>query len=191
MSQYCLYGLLPPMIGESWYYIEELKAIAASLRKWEKRKRKGLSDADYFRIERSVFHGAFIVRKLIEARKIKDKAASQTFPLVSFPNIQRVTSDNWHRLDENYNLMQETRVRPSLRFICNQFIHSYVFILGASSAGGLGYIFFSSDKERNHRLFRMTTRSLARLFESVSRSRARWIWGIRNEATGDWELHVN
>jgi hypothetical protein len=175
------------MIGESAYYTEELATLASALRRWDKRKR--LSELDYFRIERSLFYGAFIVRKLMEARKVVDKLSGKSFRLWSMPNVKRVTTANWHRIEENYDQENASAIRLTARFICNQLIHSYVFMIAA--APGHAHVFFCSDKERNRRLFSMRLLELARLFETVSRSRARWISGILNEETGDYDLFVS
>ena len=54
-----------------------------------------------------------------------------------------------------------------MRFVANQLIHSYVFIIDEKEEGGFSGIFFCSDKKRNKELFHVSSKELKRVFELV------------------------
>ena len=74
---------------------------------------------------------------------------------------------NWHRFDELYDFSAPRHESRDLLYICNQFIHSYVFVLGLSDAGGFDNVLFASDRARHDSLFRITAQQIIDLFEGV------------------------
>ena len=176
------------VIGESWQYRKELERMAQDLERWRRRKR--LNERDFLAFERDVFYGAYIIRKLTEGRKLPDKIFRMTVSLRFFHNVKPVTYSNWDRIEENYDFSKSARTRVNLPFICNQLIHSYVFRPSAWMNGGLQYLYFASDRERNKRLFRIGVKDLVRIFRKVAASRPKWLAGVFNEARGDFDFLI-
>ena len=111
----------------------------------------------------------YCVRKLIEARKLTDGVANRQMRLIQFRALGRpVHSKNWHRLETLYDLEQGRGVTKPLLFVCNQLIHSFVFVNGFKDGGGLEYVLFCSDQERNANLFQLSIDELAEALREVA-----------------------
>ena len=83
-------------------------------------------------------------------------------------NIERrVNHMNWHRVDELYDVSAPRDESRDLLQVCNQFIHSYVFVLGFSDAGGFDSVLFVSDRARHDGLFRINAQQLINLLDGV------------------------
>ena len=54
-----------------------------------------------------------------------------------------------------------------LSFIYNQLIHSYVFMIDDNPKGGFNGIFFSSDSQRNKKVFKISADELIRILDTV------------------------
>lgn len=122
------------------------------------------------RVEQCIMIGCYCVRKLIEARKLTDRVRERTISLGSHPAQGKpVHLMNWHNIDKLYDLEQSQERLVNLPFLCNQLIHSYVFVCGFNARGGLTSVFFCSDRQRNSCLFHISTRVLANAFAAVSR----------------------
>jgi hypothetical protein len=175
------------MIWDSSSYRKELLRVAAQLEKW--RSRRNLTARDIFASERAVFVASYLVRKLWEAHKLTERIKRMTIPVSEFRNRAPVTAMNWHKIDVCYDLAKRARSRRDLRFICNQFIHSYVFAHGVKTArGGIEGFYFCSDRERNNQLFYITSRRFARAIARLateSPGSSHWTF---NTVRGDYDV---
>ena len=59
---------------------------------------------------------------------------------------------NSHRIDELYDLQSTTIEVRDLTYLCNQFIHSYVYTAVISEDHRVDGFYVSSDKSRHKRL---------------------------------------
>lgn len=114
------------MILESSFWKEPLLRSASYLNHLRMSDRT--SERTLVRIEKEVFVGFYAARKLLEAFKVSDKTKDSTFNLTWHPALRRVDLHNWHDLDRNYDLAKLHTEKRDIMFLCNQFIHSYVFI---------------------------------------------------------------
>ncbi|WP_460576590.1 hypothetical protein [Flavobacterium koreense] len=65
----------------------------------------------------------------MEANKLTNKIGSTKFTLKMYQNNgTKVTRINNHRFDENYNFENFKIIKRDLKFLINQFVHSYVFV---------------------------------------------------------------
>lgn len=120
----------------------------------------------FVRIEKELFIGFYSIRKLLETLKISDSTKKLTFEVEWYSNKEPVHDLNWHHLDRLYDLSSRHLETRDMGFLCNQFIHSYVFVVAGRHR----------DRRCVHR-FRQDSRqkSLLCLFAKYSQSvSGRW-----------------
>lgn len=156
------------MIWDSYPWKADLRRRASWLRKQQHERR--WPESAIVRVEQCIMIGCYCVRKLVEAKKLTDRVVKRPVPLVIYPTTGKpVTLMNWHKVDQLYNF-EKGQSRPrQMGFLCNQMIHSYVFVCGFNSRNGLSFVLFSSDFERNRNLYQVSVRALANLFDAVAR----------------------
>jgi len=153
------------MISESWYWKEPLLEAAERLRSF-KRARE-LHGEDLATIERDIFVGFYSIRKLFEAvAKVTDATKHMHLPVSSCPSRRRVTWRNMHRIFDLYDFRQEAKESRSVRSVCNQIIHSFVFAPCFEETGALAGI-FTSDTHKDARLFKVDIDDVISAFERV------------------------
>ena len=118
-------------------------------------------------MEREVVIGCYIIRKLIEAFKISDSKKDLACESKRFPNRKPVNYLNWYRVDQLYDMEQGAKASIPLRTLCNQVIHSYVFIAGEHEEEERG-IFLASDHSRNQELIFVSLKEIVRLFRTTA-----------------------
>lgn len=74
---------------------------------------------------------------------------------------------NWDKIDLFYDLDQPVVERRSVLFLCNQFIHSFVFVPDLDDLDCLSGVFFASDRQRHSRLLRLDLDTIIALYELV------------------------
>ena len=139
------------------------------------------------RIEREIFFGFYSVRKLLDSQTLSDSTKLLDFDLTWYPNKKSVDHFNWHRLDELYDLSVSTREKRDIRFLCNQFIHSYVF-QHAEADGRLDGFFVCSDYERNEKIYFVPLHHVLATFRIVGKDYPSTVTAIRNPKTGDFDI---
>lgn len=177
------------MIWESAPYKEELQKLAKDFVSWEKRKR--LNSADFVRIEMTTFSSAYLIRKLLDAGKLTDRTRDSRVRVKMSKNIKNVTRLNWHRIEELYDFSLSHSEEITIRDLCNQLIHSYVFVVALNKSGGLDALYFAADKQRNKALCRIQTKALATVLRLVGRDnpgRSEWRFNVQK---GDFEMSVS
>ncbi|MBZ0122125.1 MAG: hypothetical protein K8H88_34345 [Sandaracinaceae bacterium] len=138
------------MIYESHYWKDDLLKRADSLAKRANQRR--WPDASLAKIEQDVMLIAYSTRKLMEAGKLSNQTAATAVPVSSYAAIGKpVHRMNWHRLDELYDVANPSATSISVKDLCNQIIHSYVFVVSAGENGLEGFL-VASDRDRNKRL---------------------------------------
>jgi hypothetical protein len=155
------------MIRESSYWKDDLAKQAAGLRRREKQRR--WTERSLARVEQTIMLGFYSVRKLVEAKKLSDSTVNRQLPLTTYPHRGRlVTFINNHKIGELYDFDAGKPTSRDVVFVCNQFIHSYVFSVVLNNHGGLCGILVSSDRERNQSLYELRLRDIVSMFEAIS-----------------------
>lgn len=151
-------------------------------------------DDDYvaFEIERDVMVSAYAIRKLLEARKLADSTMRSTVHVEVFPLIEQIPDlMNWHRLDEFYDFERSRTEELGLQELCNQLIHSFIFVQeiadAGASAGGLAGFLVASDRARSAQLYRIDIDSLTGLLQLVGTEEVVASQMIR-DASGQWRV---
>lgn len=173
------------MISESHYWKRPLLRAAT----WLERLR--IEDANeeriLVRVERELFVGFYTIRKLLDTFKISPSTRMMMFEMVWSPCIKTVDYMNAHRIDELFDLDVKHAEQRDLAFVCNQFIHSYVFVPVQHEDGTLAGAYIASDKARNERLYFVELAQILAAFRTVGRDYPAKQHMRRNEKTEQWE----
>jgi len=114
------------MITESYYWREELLKIANNIK--GNNQIIDWTDSDNAEFEKEIMIGFYIIRKLIEANKLTNRIISTNIKGYKFQKVgEQITFMNNHRFHEFYDLQKQLKNKFDLRFLINQFVHSYIF----------------------------------------------------------------
>ena len=174
------------MIWESHYWKDDLLRRAKSLRGRKSQRR--WPDPSLARVEQEVMLVAYSMRKLVEATKLSDDVVAKRVRARSHSAFgKRITRMNWHRIDELYDLESFDEADISTVQLCNQIIHSYVFVVDAASDGLQGF-FVTSDHKRNERLLYLPIDEFIGLIEMVGNDYPDHVVTVWNEKHGDYRV---
>lgn len=116
------------MIYESQFWKNELLAIAKKL-KTKTTFRSEWSDKKNAKLEKWIMFGFYIIRKLLEAKKLTSDYDSKKIECTVYKSESKTI--NWmnrFELEELYNLSNPISEKRELRFFINQIVHSYIFL---------------------------------------------------------------
>lgn len=177
------------MIWESWYWKQPLLEAAERLEAWK--ASEDLADDELAQVERDIFIGFYSVRKLFEApAKITDQTRGLSLSVETHPNVKSVTWRNNQKIDELYDLSTTRKENHDVLFVCGRIIHSFVFAPCVSEHGGLEGVFFSSDRDKDSRLYFLSVDQVTSLFRQVGEDDPCEIQWSRNPNTGEERLIV-
>ena len=132
-------------------------------------KQKRFPERSWVNFEKEIFTAFYIIRKLAEAKKLSDALVNLPLAACSFPALGKPGHlFNWDNLDELYDFSTETQESLTLNFVCNQIIHSYVFVPSISEDRNLTGIFFSSDRKRNKKLYHLDILEITRVLDRAA-----------------------
>ena len=152
------------MISESYIYKDELLKYATDLQK--RRSQKRWTDRTNLLIEKELFFGFFIIRKLCETVKISDSLKAKDFP-VSVLSINSSIDINFttdHKALKYVNWDDPQPDKMKVTHICNQFIHSFLMTLILNEDDGLGGILISSDRYKSKKCFMIELDTIIQIF---------------------------
>jgi hypothetical protein len=202
------------MIHESYYWRNELISISEKLNKKIK-VQKNWSDSKFAKFEKKIMFGFYIIRKLMEANKLTNKVGSTKFEMKLYKNNgTKVTRMNNHRFDENYDLETFKMVKLDLKFLINQFIHSYVFVpvisvideeakkliesedlsedekieVYYSSEKELTGILVNTDSNKNDSLYEINIHDIIEIFKKIGECNVTRIEMKYNHKKGDYDV---
>jgi hypothetical protein len=159
------------VINDSVPWKEELLRVAARLEK--KKSQPRWTERSGFVVERDVMVSAYAIRKLEEARKISDASVAGGVFVARHALVGKVP-DIWsrHEIWNHYDLGAGENVQLSLIELCNQFIHSWIWMLNGTENGKeLDGIFVSSDRGRRRCLYYVRIDVLIELFREIGSER--------------------
>ena len=174
------------MIWESCYWKETLIKLCSKIEKWECNRK--LDETDFVEIEQALMIGFYSIRKLIEAKKLSDKVVNAEFSGESYKNIKNVTNLNWHKIEELYDLNNYTKIKLKLPFVCNQIIHSYIFVIDELDIGGFSGIYMCSDYKRNKELYHVSSAELKNIFSLIGNDYPYTGRRVFNQNTKDYDI---
>jgi hypothetical protein len=155
------------MIHESYYWKKPL--LESSLRFKDYRSYEEINEETYVRIEKDIFMGFYSIRKLIETEtKVTDSLKVGKHDVQWYKHIGAdVTWRNNHKLDQLYDLDKTHSEKRDLWFISSRIVHSFIFNLCVNENGGFDGILFTSDTDKNKKLYTLNIDQIIELFELV------------------------
>jgi hypothetical protein len=160
------------MILESRFWKDDLLAHAASLRARMAQQR--WSDASFARCEQSIMLGFYAIRKLMEARKLPRRIRIAPVPMRSYPaRGTAVNMANKDRVEELYDLEHGSACKRSLRFVCNQAIHSFIFLLVTDERRHLVSVMVNTTNNCSKEVLELPAATIADVFELAGKDRRR------------------
>lgn len=154
------------MIWESAYWKDDLLRLTRILK--QKRHQKIWRESSYAIVEKTVMTGFYIIRKLMEAKKLSDTIVYHKIPVRSHQHRGKsVTLMNWHHVDRHYDLAHRHLTQRTLTWLCNQMIHSYVFIISLDDKNSLDGFYFTSERDRNKAIHYLSLEKVIEVFKMV------------------------
>jgi hypothetical protein len=154
------------MIFESFPWKKEIERLLKSLRKWSS---KPTSERAEFYIQRAVFLSAFILRKLMENRKVTDAVRDQSIRCNAYPAFRSVsdrvsTFTGLADVTDDYDFTKPEDVTLSCFDLMSEVMHSYVFrIVIDDQTNSMISFLVNSYNRRDNRLLEIDLQR----FESV------------------------
>lgn len=175
------------MIHESRYWKTPLLRAATWLERL--RVEEETSERSLVRVEREVFVGFYAIRKLISTFKISKSTKQLKFDIQWSPSIRGKSIDyfNKHEIDELFDLDTVTFEQRDLEFLCNQVVHSYIFVICLSEDGSVKGFFLASDTMRYQKVFFVQLMQVIQAFRTVGRDYPSNLKLERNPQTDQWE----
>jgi hypothetical protein len=174
------------VIFESSYWKDDLLKIAKRFYKriyqirWYERS--------LVNVEKDIFVGFYIVRKLIEAGKLSTLTENLKVNLVEYKSTGKtVTRYNRHKIEELYDLSNRHAVEVDIIYLCNQIVHSYIFAPGFSDESGeLAYLLFCSDRKKGEGIYKIPINNVIAIFELVGNDYPDDAFSSYDEDKGDY-----
>jgi hypothetical protein len=179
------------MIHESCHWKEPLIRSAS----WLERIRIGedTSEQVFVQIENRLFIGFYSIRKLLDTFKVSDATKRMPFKIEWSPGVARVDYLNNHRFSELFDLKKVNSESRDLEFLCNRFIHSYIFAPVEDDSGRLCGVYVCSDRDRgnknpcDNKIYFVKLEQIVAAFRKVGGDYPASASMCRNPATGQWE----
>ena len=155
------------VIHESYYWKQPLLESVIKFKECEALEE--INEEVYVKIEQAVFIGFYSIRKLLETEtKITSSLKNQKYDLDWFSHVgDNVTLRNNYKIDELYNLSKPQLEKRDLWFIASRVIHSFIFNPYINQSGGFDGIIFTSDIDKNKKLYMLSLDQLIKIFEAV------------------------
>jgi len=175
------------MIYESSFWKDDLLRIAADLDR--RRSQRRWVEASFAAVEKSVMVGCYIVRKLIEAKKLSDETVERPVVVASFSALGRpVHHLNRTKYWELYDLDFSTQTEIQLIRMCHLIIHSYGFHVSFSMSDEFDGVLFNSDRTRHDLLYHVHVAELIRVFREVGEDYPSWVSMEYDERQRDYRF---
>jgi hypothetical protein len=174
-----------PWKADLWRIADRLTARTVQVR-W--------TELSYINLEKDVFLGFFIIRKLLEARKLSVQVESTPVRVMAQPwkGNHRITHLNWDRFDSDaYDWSAAANETLPLLDLCNLFVHSCIYVPLMSDDRQLEGLFVSSDRSRHQKLFYIDAIQTVALLRAVANDSAEQMEAKRYGRTGDYVVRLS
>jgi hypothetical protein len=180
------------MIWESHYWKDDLLESADYLEGWL--DRTDWTEEELVGFEKAVLTSAYSMRKLAESYKLSDETVSEQVPVTKYPaRGKNVSLRNWWEYWELYDLDDGNRETVSLRKLCNQLIHSFIFLVESDDEedAAISSVIFNSDRNRNKHLYRIQIVDLVEVMRLVGNEYPSSMSMLYDPETGDWRIEIS
>lgn len=173
------------MISDSFPWREQLLRSAGQLERRKTQRRWTARTS--FLVEREIMVGCYAIRKLHEAHKVSDALAGRKWKVSRHALTSSRPPDIWGQAKpwNYYDLPHGHSAMLSMIGLCNQVIHSYIWMLSATETGDFDGIYVASDRYRVNGLFFIPVDRFIELFRAVG---SEDITSIRMERDADGDM---
>ena len=146
-------------------------------------------DASFAKCEQTIMMGFYAIRKLIEAKKLTDVLTGTSVAMRRYSSKGKpVTLMNNHKVHELYDLKAPEKQSLTLKELCHQFIHSYIFLLVFDESGRLSAIWIASDYQRSKALFEIEVKTVIAIFQKVGHDEVGCSHATFDTSIGDYRI---
>ena len=173
---------------ESRYWKKELLDYAKSLKNQKEIKR--WSEKSQVIFEKDLIINFFIIRKLIETKRISDSLRLKKYKIKAYPkNSIELTELNSFEFDELYNLEKFEIIEKNINFICNQLIHSLT-IFAFRENKKWNNVIMCSDFEKNKWIYKIDLKTIIEILTDFGNNYPENITLIYNESKQDYDMKI-
>jgi hypothetical protein len=142
-------------------------------------------DKTLVRLERELLVGFYSIRKLLEAQKCSTQVRDAKLKLQWHPINDGMVPDhiNRDRVPNLYDLNATESETRDLKFICDQWIHSYVLVPVFDTDGKLMGTYLASDITSRNKVYFITRATIVNVFRSVANDDQREAHFVRDPNT--------
>ena len=122
---------------------------------------------------------------------VTDSIKAKKVQIIRHPNKKSGRWRNNHRIDELYALDQRHGETRDLWFVSGRITHSFIFSpVVEDKPGDLGCVFFTSDTDKDKKLYFMDIDTVIHVFELVGHDNPTTIEWKRNPETSEETIKV-
>ena len=175
---------------ESYYWKDELLRIAKCLQRVHSPPR--WSERAHCVLERDIMIGFFILRRLIELRRVSTLTRNARLSVFYYKSTGKLVHQlNNHRIDELYQMHNEVPANVTPGNIANQFIHTYTSFVIRDESRNWSDILVVSDYDRNDYIWRIPVSEIERIFRIAARDFPHTTHMVFNPQKGDYDIETN
>lgn len=152
------------MVSHPKYWRKNLKKMSESLKKRYNQQRWDVRSEN--KVEKEVFIGFFMVRKLIENDLVAQAIKDRNIELMEYDKISDTYNDPL-MFPRSYDLMNGNKVQLTYRKLANQFIHSYYLSPFVPLKKSLVGFYFASDWNHSERIYYLSLLEVIQVYNSV------------------------
>lgn len=178
------------MIHESKYWKQPLLRAASWMHKLRVQDSE-VGERDLVRVEREIFIGFYAIRKLLETFKVSLSTKELRLDVQAFKANTERKADYFNKtnIDELFDLDHPCQEQRDIGFLCNQIVHSFIFLIATRENGALEGFFVASDSMRFKKLYFVGIDQVIHAFKLVGKDYPSSMQLRRNESTDQWEAH--
>ncbi|MBN4073553.1 hypothetical protein JYT23_01810 [Mariprofundus ferrooxydans] len=156
------------MIYESSYWKDDLLKLAKKLELRLIQKR--WSERSFYAVEKELFLGFYVIRKLIESNKVSESIKNKTYQLHEFPTKGRPESLFDRDAYDEFDFDNAKKTNVSIATLCNQFIHSFHFVPFIPDGKALIGFYICSDYKRKTGIYLITIFDVLDVYRQVGKN---------------------
>lgn len=159
------------MALESRYWRLQIKNDIAFIRKKMKIDINNFNsenlDKFFSQIEIKLFITAYAMRKLIDMKKVPERYVKKQIFVNYYIRKNKIPIHPFDLIENRYKILNKKSIAISLRDLCNQFIHSFIFQPYVNSKHRVKNIYFVSDHRKDKIIYSMAINDFLKLATSL------------------------
>lgn len=181
------------MIIDSVFWKNNINTVVNKLSKINTKK---FTDKTSFELEKYFFITSYSIRKLYQSGKISDSLYKKNIVLYYYEPLKQINKKSWWDIENMYDLDKPIKCSIQLKYLLEQFIHSYTFAPRfnfndkTKSIENIDCILFHSDKERNKKTYSITLNEYINILKEISNNYPSSMEMIYDKKEDDYILKV-